>query len=947
MNFKLILIGLLLVLFSTPIFALSDTDLVAYYNFDETSGTTLIDVKGYDQNGVNTNATINQTGKIGKDYNFNGTTSFVTLPNNLIVDNNFSWSFWFRPQAQINNPGFVLARSKGGIDSTSYLFQYYNNTIEFVMYNTAGVGKVIGKSGIVPGYWYHVVGVFNKSMGKLELYIDGNKENEIDGWSGNVYTGNTNTFFAQDERGVTYRYKGEIDEVGYWEKALSQTEITELYNSGNGLTYPFDINRIYADFDYSINNLQVDLNDTSTIIGDAVIDSWEWLVDGVSVSTDQNYSFTGTESTDYNVCLLIEDTVLSLNDSICQTVSIGDITPPTTTFSSNQVPNTTDQNITLTCTDNNSGCQYINFRINNGDWNYYLIGDNPLTIIYSGTGVNTIQYFSTDNSDNNETIKTSYFTTYGNGRFYFKDENTGSDLTEVQVNFNGTDYDSGANNYIDFNFQTLSSTNTAYLFTLSKSGYSTRYYQTDLNYFSEFDTNFALLPDSLDSDVPFKVYETDETTIYSNTFVEVKDKDTNYTVGRLKTNSSGEVTFNIRLDDSNYWTIVDDGAYTYSPVTLTILYPKDEETLAQITERWKIEISQNLYAYYSDLNASKVIYLLPNTALPYNIKIDDMNGNYFQRTYSKIYPGNPLTDTLQPYLVKTTTGLLTTITTKNAITNTNISGITIKIYKFISGQGRTLVEQVTTDNKGQAISLLVLGSEYEFECYSGATFIKTYSITATSSTIFIYLQPTTDTPETTPSGFAVKYTPTYSGLNKLNVGTQVFTQTGFNNYGVSVTYTSQIIQGGILSSQSYTGSDANKTFSHTINWIDINNDVPVVSRLTITYGGKNYVYQTNYIVNDSFGTNYNLLEGLSTGLRSDAGCEATGICFPLMTIALLLSIGLTIWVASSMGQLGQQTAGIVLLLAMVVFTYLSWIPFELTVACVLILLAFVVNERRN
>ncbi len=747
-----------------------------------------------------------------------------------------------------------------------------------------------------------------------------------------------------------------------------------------------------------------------------------------------------------------------------------DTTPPTTTFSSFQVPNTTDQNITLTCTDNNTGCKYINYNVNNEGWinypskhnlNYldtassgnfkgdwrdvstrtfmngweyfeikgmkvnttnYNVGsctsvrvlftyddastsysdtvsgcntDNILVFstfnnpnkrvvsykfqakgnsttyysnaynldmnytysvlkydliknfLYSGAGDHNIQYFSTDNSDNNETIKTSYFTTYGKGRFYFKDENSGSDLTGVQVNFNGTDYDSGANNYLDFNFQTLSSTNTTYSFTLSKSGYSTRYYQTDLNYFSEFDTNFALLPDSLDSDVPFKVYETDETTIYSNTFVEVKDKDTNYTVGRLKTNSSGEVTFNIRLDDSNYWTIVDDGAYTYSPVTLTILYPKDEETLAQITERWKLEISQNLYAYYSDLNASKVIYLLPNTALPYNIKIDDMNGNYFQRTYSKIYPGNPLTDTLQPYLVKTTTGLLTTITTKNAITNTNISGITIKIYKFISGQGRTLVEQVTTDNKGQAISLLVLGSEYEFECYSGATFIKTYTITATSSTIFIYLQPATDTPETSPSGFSVKYTPTYSGLNKLNVGTQVFTQTGFNNYGVSVTYTSQIIQGGVLSSQSYTGSDANKTFSHTINWVDINNDVPVVSRLTITYGGKNYVYQTNYIVNDSFGTNYNLLEGLSTGLRSDAGCEATGICFPLMTIALLLSIGLTIWVAISMGQLGQQTAGIVLLLAMVVFTYLSWIPFELTVACVLILLAFVVNERRN
>jgi len=41
MNFKLILIGLLLVLFSTQVYADLTTNLISYYKLDETTGTLL------------------------------------------------------------------------------------------------------------------------------------------------------------------------------------------------------------------------------------------------------------------------------------------------------------------------------------------------------------------------------------------------------------------------------------------------------------------------------------------------------------------------------------------------------------------------------------------------------------------------------------------------------------------------------------------------------------------------------------------------------------------------------------------------------------------------------------------------------------------------------------------------------------------------------------------
>jgi hypothetical protein len=32
---------------------------------------------------------------------------------------------------------------------------------------------------------------------------------------------------------------GMVDEIGYWERDLSSSEVTTLYNAGAGLTYPF------------------------------------------------------------------------------------------------------------------------------------------------------------------------------------------------------------------------------------------------------------------------------------------------------------------------------------------------------------------------------------------------------------------------------------------------------------------------------------------------------------------------------------------------------------------------------------------------------------------------------------------------------------------------------------------------------------------------------------
>ena len=46
-------------------------------------------------------------------------------------------------------------------------------------------------------------------------------------------------FVGQDTSATSEQFLGVIDELGIWNRSLNSTEISELYNSGNGLTYPF------------------------------------------------------------------------------------------------------------------------------------------------------------------------------------------------------------------------------------------------------------------------------------------------------------------------------------------------------------------------------------------------------------------------------------------------------------------------------------------------------------------------------------------------------------------------------------------------------------------------------------------------------------------------------------------------------------------------------------
>lgn len=106
-------------------------------------------------------------------------------------------------------------------------------------------GTDVSKSGVYAGGFVHVVITHDLPTKTVRVYYDGVEEHVV------TYTtslnpvngpesGETNTIlsmFAGDQDGTNYAGPGKLDEVGIWGRAITEAEVSALYNNGSGITY--------------------------------------------------------------------------------------------------------------------------------------------------------------------------------------------------------------------------------------------------------------------------------------------------------------------------------------------------------------------------------------------------------------------------------------------------------------------------------------------------------------------------------------------------------------------------------------------------------------------------------------------------------------------------------------------------------------------------------------
>ncbi len=187
------------------------------------------------------------TGKIGSAFTFDGINDYVALPDNIFnFTGDFSSSAWFySPSATYTHSGIV--GNYNFATGTGWGIYTYQNRLYAQLGNVGGNYSTAYIDNSVVGSWNHVTMVFKKGTG-FYLYMNGELKNSFT-LTNNANAGISPAYSATQKAYIgLLNYSGDwwwmpnggkIDAFNVWQRAISQDEITQLYNSGTGAQYPF------------------------------------------------------------------------------------------------------------------------------------------------------------------------------------------------------------------------------------------------------------------------------------------------------------------------------------------------------------------------------------------------------------------------------------------------------------------------------------------------------------------------------------------------------------------------------------------------------------------------------------------------------------------------------------------------------------------------------------
>lgn len=203
-------------------------ELVAAWSFDNTAN----DVSGNGHDGVIRDAEF-VNGKFGKALEFDGTTSSVEIPHAdvLNIQDAITVEAWVNPSSY-NDLSAVAQKWGDTSNRRQYLLCFVGAKVRFYISGSGGTWPSAESATDVPtGDWTHIAGAYDSTA--IKVYINGTLTGE---------TANSEGLFASDipvwiggygpdgEFDGNRHFPGAIDEVRFWQGALSEKEIQASMN---------------------------------------------------------------------------------------------------------------------------------------------------------------------------------------------------------------------------------------------------------------------------------------------------------------------------------------------------------------------------------------------------------------------------------------------------------------------------------------------------------------------------------------------------------------------------------------------------------------------------------------------------------------------------------------------------------------------------------------------
>ncbi len=438
------------------------------------------------------------SGKISSAISFDGSDDYIAIPDDTSLDmgsGNFSIELWVKHGEITDHAGYVVkgrsSRSEAVDGWPTYSLRHYLTKPVFFIEDGSTDVSVHATTVTEDNNWHYVVGVREGSY--IKIYIDGSLENQSDASSvGSTDNSEALVIGRQTSVGGIY-LDGIIDEVRVSNKARSADWITTSYNNQNspstfyvvslqetspGNSYPtinlnspaggenisgsYTIGFFVEDDDIqsqadgtlfvSIAYSSSPLSFENAIVSDANIYN-------TALFSCEDYNFTDptyctytwdtTAITDgyYYLDINVRDDYYAYDNDSTASSFIVDNTAPQTTDNAPTTPQTLPFTITLTCSDNLSGCSTTYYRVDLGSWQE----GNEVSIVTDGN--HRIDYYSVDNAGNIEAVNTIYVVLNFAGTHTFSvviraDGNYRSDALYVRNYISGQTVDSVASQTI-------------------------------------------------------------------------------------------------------------------------------------------------------------------------------------------------------------------------------------------------------------------------------------------------------------------------------------------------------------------------------------------------------------------------------------------------------------------------------------------------------------------
>jgi len=186
----------------------------------------------------------NAAGKIGQALAMNGTpATFLSVPDNATLsagpNQSFSVACWVYVATTSVNMGFI---GKGSATPTSntveYMLWQYLDAWNFLIGNGSSFVNLASPFPLVANQWCLLIGWYDADAERQYLQVNNGTPAQVANTAGSYDStlpfeiGRTVGFSSQS-------LNGRLDMPCFWKRVLTAQEREQLWNSGNGLAYPF------------------------------------------------------------------------------------------------------------------------------------------------------------------------------------------------------------------------------------------------------------------------------------------------------------------------------------------------------------------------------------------------------------------------------------------------------------------------------------------------------------------------------------------------------------------------------------------------------------------------------------------------------------------------------------------------------------------------------------